>query len=829
MKTRIKNLLLLLLLLGLPGVVQAQDAYSTNADGSIYTYSTNADGSANIVAYAGPPWVVTIPTNINGLTVTSIGEDAFLGDSLPSVTIPGSVTSIGEFAFGNCFNLTNATIDNGVTSIGDDAFYYCANLTSLTVPDSVASIGANAFEMDGLTNVTIPNSVTSIGAVAFGACDRLPSVTIPASVTNIGTSAFSGCTSLTNITVDASNSAYSSTNGVLFDKAQATLLQCPAGLGGSYTIPNSVTGIGTYAFGGCAGLTGITIPNGVTSIGDSAFGGTSLTSVTIPGSVTSIGDYAFGGTSLTSVTIPNSVTNIGDYAFESCISLSSATIGNSVTSIGDSVFYNCTHLIIVTIPNSVTSIGNDAFVGCDRLPSVTIPNRVTNIGDGAFANCNSLTGVTIPNSVTSIGNGAFAGCIGLTSVTIPGSVTSIGERAFDVCTSLTAITVDTNNPAYTSLNGVLFNKSQTTLVQYPGGLVGSYTIPGSVTSIGDYAFFEDFFYEDNLTSVTIPGSVTSIGAYAFAYAFGYNYPHSVYFTGNAPSPTNDSTVFSGDYNTTVYYLPGTTGWGAMFDDYPTAPWFLPNPVILNNSAGFGVQPGGFGFTISWATNASVVVQAATNLANPVWIPVSTSPLTSGTNYFSDPQWTNYPERFYRVTSAFTVGGTLTGLPAGDTVTLQDNGSDNLTLSNNGTFTFPTALPDGQAYSVTVSGTSGGKPISCTLTSGSGTISGANVTNIAAYSGYPALTGNRDLDMYNAAVWDGTANGGVPGVMFTENGGPFRVTAEGRYSDDIARTYSGWAVFTHVVGTFSCSSTTFPTNVYVIQFGTVLNCGSPPRY
>ncbi len=122
MKTRIKNLLPLLLLLGLPAVVQAQDAYSTNADGSIYTYSTNADGSANIVAYAGPPWVVTIPTNINGLTVTTIGEYAFDGHDLTSVTIPDSVTSIGESAFGACFSLTSVTIGNGVTSIGEAAF-----------------------------------------------------------------------------------------------------------------------------------------------------------------------------------------------------------------------------------------------------------------------------------------------------------------------------------------------------------------------------------------------------------------------------------------------------------------------------------------------------------------------------------------------------------------------------------------------------------------------------------------------------------------------------------------------------------------------------------
>ena len=108
MKTKNKNLLLLLLLLGLPGVVQAQNAYSTNTDGSIYTYSTNADGSANIVAYAGPSWVVTIPTNINGLTVTSIGTNAFAVTALTSVTIPGSVTSIRDHAFGGCTGLTGS-------------------------------------------------------------------------------------------------------------------------------------------------------------------------------------------------------------------------------------------------------------------------------------------------------------------------------------------------------------------------------------------------------------------------------------------------------------------------------------------------------------------------------------------------------------------------------------------------------------------------------------------------------------------------------------------------------------------------------------------------
>ena len=112
----------------------------------------------------------------------------------------------------------------------------------------------------------------------------------------------------------------------------------------------------------------------------------------------------------------------------------------------------------------------------------------------------------------------------------------------------------------------------------------------------------------------------------------------------------------------------------------------------------------FGFNVIGPSGSNVVIQASTDLQT--WIPLQTNLLGSGPLYFSDPQWTNYPERFYRAASAFTVGGTLTGLPAGDTITLQDNGADDLTLSTNGTFTFPTALPNGHAYSVTVSGTSG---------------------------------------------------------------------------------------------------------------------------
>ena len=387
----------------------------------------------------------------------------------------------------------SAVIADGVTSIGWDAFKGCTSLTSVTIPDSVTSIGWDAFEdCTSLTSVTIPDSVTRIGEQAFDGCKSLASVTIPDSVTSIGDGAFYCCDSLTGIWVAEGNSHYSSdASGVLFDKNMTALIQCPGRFFGAYTIPDSVTSIDNRAFYSCKSLTSVTIPNSVTIIGERAFSYcTSLTSVTIPDSVTSICDYAFNGcTSLTSVTIPDSVTSIGEYAFAYCTSLTS-----------------------VTIPDSVTSIGEYAFRDCTSLTSVTIPDSVTSIGDCAFQYCASLTSVTIPDSVTSIGEYAFYDCTSLTSVTIPDSVTSIGDGAFYCCDSLTGIWVAEGNSHYSSdASGVLFDKNMTALIQCPGRFFGAYTIPDSVTSIDNRAFYSC----KSLTSVTIPNSVTSIGDGAF--------------------------------------------------------------------------------------------------------------------------------------------------------------------------------------------------------------------------------------------------------------------------------------------------------------------------
>ena len=263
---------------------------------------------------------------------------------------------------------------------------------------------------------------------------NLTNFTLGASVTNIGVEAFLGC-GLTTIIVNTSNPAYSGAAGALLNKNQTILVERLSGT--VYTIPNSVT---------------------------------------------SIGRWAFAGTGLSSVTIPNSVTSIGDDAFENCATLTSVTIGTNVT-----------------------SIGTNAFSECTTLGSINLPNSLTNIGSGAFADT-MVFGVTIPNSVTTIGDLAFSGTR-LNSVTIGTNVTSIGIAPFAGC-PLSAFTVNALNPAYCSVAGVLLNKNQSTLIEYPENKAGaSYTISNSVTNIGDYAF-ENCFYPSN---ITIPSSVISIG------------------------------------------------------------------------------------------------------------------------------------------------------------------------------------------------------------------------------------------------------------------------------------------------------------------------------
>ena len=308
--------------------------------------------------------------------------------------------------YSNRNTITSVIINDSVTSIGDRAFYNSIGLTSVTIPNSLTSIGYRAFYgCNGLASVEFPSSVTSIGKSAFNLCTSLTSVTIPNTITYIGAWAFEACSNLTAINVASDNPNYCSQDGVLFNKDKTIIRQYPGGLQGAYLVPNGVTKIDTSAFSYCDKLSSIEIPTSVTSIGYRAFYGCNgLASVEFPSSVTSIGKSAFNlCTSLTSVTIPNTITYIGAWAFEACSNLTAINVASDNPNYcsQDGVLFNKDKTIIrqypgglqgaYLVPNGVTKIDTSAFSYCDKLSSIEIPNSVTDIGYRAFYGCSGLS------------------------------------------------------------------------------------------------------------------------------------------------------------------------------------------------------------------------------------------------------------------------------------------------------------------------------------------------------------------------------------------------------------------------------------------------------
>ncbi len=677
---------------------------------------------------------VTIPCS-----VTSIGMTAFENSGLNSVTIPGSVTNIGLYAFDGSA-LANVTILGDEINLEYGAFGDCNRLISVYFATNAFTADPSAFGHDfyatgyyspgasgwtntfgGLTTapaatlgqltylatgasvalvgyagccgtIIIPATVnalpvTSIGPGAFFECANLTSIIIPTSVTNIEDEAFYFCTAMTNITFQGNAPSGDLTVFLGDTNAIAYYLPCTTGWSSTFEgLPTSQLGTDTqFVYATNAGA--ITITGYIGFCKD----------LTIPSAiaglpVTAIGNMAFySNQTISTVIVSSSITNIGAFAFYQSDSLSSITGLSGIVNIGDSAFGECANLTNALVGTNVAYIGNGAFFDTS-LTSITIPGSVTSIGDQAFENCFDLTNIAIATGLTNIGQSAFYDCVGLSRIMSPDSVVNIGPSAFSGA-GLTAITVNPQNEFYSSVNGVLFDKYQTTLIQFPSAAVGAYaipvgvtnilpgafsdctgltsvtipegvaiigsntfsnctglssvTIPYGVTSIGDSAFSECY----SLSCLTIPASVTNIGKYAFAYCL-----IDTLFQGNAPvfAPT----VFYYDplslpipsYGTVLYYLPNTTGWDSVSAETGGVPTLLWNPVIQVGDGSFGVQDDQFGFNIAGTANIIVCVEACTNLANPTWQPLQTNYLFDGTLYFSDSEWTNYPTRYYRITS-----------------------------------------------------------------------------------------------------------------------------------------------------------------------------------
>ncbi len=474
-------------------------------------------------------------------SITSIGEMAFAYcDLLSEIQIPNTIEFIGYGAFALCYELDNVVLPGTLSEIGEYAFYLCSSLSEIHIPSSVSIIGECTFAgCQSLTDLAIANGVETIGVWAFAGCYRLTDIDIPASVVELSFDFVEDCYNLESINVATSNTLYSSSNGLLFDKNKTTVLLCPLGKSGNITLPAGIVAIGYKAFAYCNKILNVVIPQGTQTIGQQAF---------------------FECRSIKTIQIPQSVTTISPGSFVYCTSLESLVIPNGVTQI-NSMFFGCNSLKNLTVPASVTNCIDtfdtvpDDFVlfGYDNTYAETIAQdydllfqplddflvdaqtgsitsytggantiyipvsingiAITGISDFAFSYKNFITSVIIPKGILSIGENAFTYCTGMQSIFIPKSVQTIGCDAFYGCMSMTEINVDPDNVSFSSIDGVLYNADNTILIKYPNGRTGDFTVPSSVTAIADKAFSFSIF----LTSITMPDNVLILGTGVFEY------------------------------------------------------------------------------------------------------------------------------------------------------------------------------------------------------------------------------------------------------------------------------------------------------------------------
>jgi hypothetical protein len=328
--------------------------------------------------------------------------------------------------------------------------------------------------------------------------------------------------------------------------------------------------------------------------------------------------------------IGNRVARIGNFAFSSCTHLAGITIPNNVVGIGVDAFSSCSNLTSVTINGG--SIGDYAFSSCVNLSSIGFGDGVNHIGVGAFAGCSSLTNLIVSSSVTNIGGGAFSSCGSLINVTIGYGVSIIESGAFSGDFNLQAVYFRGNPPTLIDANG-LFSGANAAVakIYYLPGTAG--WIPQVLTGDGNFGVKTNQFGFNFSCGNNLPVIVQA--------STSLNHPIWIPVATNlGPSHFSDSRWTN--YPVRFYRLQAS-----RFAGLPIVLW---NPVIQTGDGFLGVRSNQFGFTITGTANIPVVVEACANLANPTWTPLFTGMLTNGALYFSDPDWINYPGRFYRISS-----------------------------------------------------------------------------------------------------------------------------------------------------------------------------------
>ena len=417
---------------------------------------------------------ITIPN-----TVTNVGEYAFYKAALTSVTFSGNGfndVTVGKYAFRECSKLKQINLEPGsrLSVLGEGAFYGCA-IESLEIPSSATKIGKHAFyNCSQLKTLSFAANGKSLAFEegAFTGCYSLETVHIPANVSEIP-GIFSGCTSLKSVTVDPKNPYFESEGGVIFNKGKTEILFFPQGKSGTYTLPDTVSVIADGVFNYVTSITRIVIPNSITYIGNDAFSGSSIKEIFfnggVPASELHIGDRAFEMTNaLTSIVLPAHTKSIGSYAFNGS-RVSSISLNAGLETIGDHAFSNTSYLYDLSIPSGVQSIGDYCFSGSSII-TIDLNEGLKTIGKNAFESSYYIKSITIPASVVSVGDYAFAGTslssvffaensklesIGayafsrtqITSISLPKSLTAIGAYAFYYCSSLTTVTFEKGGTA----------------------------------------------------------------------------------------------------------------------------------------------------------------------------------------------------------------------------------------------------------------------------------------------------------------------------------------------------------------------------------------------